>query len=83
MDRVQTKRSSQKEFHKKTLLNTLKAAYQKHSTPNLYLEERALHIVTSFLGESEIFSAGFTNILNRNRVPEEGINRVIIVALMG
>ena len=52
MDKVQKRISAEKEHHRKTLLETLKAAYNKHSTPWLYLEERAQTIVSSFLGES-------------------------------
>lgn len=50
MDRVRTRISAEKDFHKKTLITTLKTAYDKHATPFLYLQERAHHIVTSFLG---------------------------------
>ncbi len=83
MERVQTRVPIEKEHHKKSLITTLKEAYEKLKTPFLYLEERAHDIVTAFLNESEIFSTGFTKIVGRNNAPEEAISRVVLVTLMG
>lgn len=83
MEKVKTKISQEKQHQKMNLLATLKKANQKLNTSFLYLEERAHQIVTSFLNESEIFSTGFTKIINKDNILEEEIQRVVITAVMG
>lgn len=54
----------------------------KAHTAFLYLEARSRLILNALMPESELFNAGFSKIMNKECIPQQDIDQIVIVAVL-